>query len=42
MPQSEMPGAVLFDIDGTPVDSNYLHVAAWATAFREAAAKPAP
>jgi HAD superfamily hydrolase (TIGR01509 family) len=28
--------AVLFDIDGTLVDSNYLHVHAWCRAFREA------
>ncbi|GAC1538153.1 MAG: HAD family hydrolase [Acidimicrobiales bacterium] len=28
-------GAVLFDIDGTLVDSNYLHVAAWMRAFDE-------
>lgn len=27
--------AVLFDVDGTLVDSNYLHVHAWARAFRE-------
>ncbi|MCG5434406.1 HAD family hydrolase [Mycobacterium sp. MYCO198283] len=27
--------AVLFDIDGTLVDSNYLHVHAWIRAFRE-------
>jgi HAD superfamily hydrolase (TIGR01509 family) len=27
--------AVLFDIDGTLVDSNYLHVDAWAHAFRD-------
>jgi len=27
---------VLFDIDGTLVDSNYLHVQAWYRAFREA------
>ena len=29
-------GAVLFDVDGTLVDSNYLHVVAWMGAFREA------
>ena len=28
-------GAVLFDIDGTLADSNYLHVDAWARAFAE-------
>jgi HAD superfamily hydrolase (TIGR01509 family) len=28
------PGAVLFDIDGTLVDSNYVHVNAWLYAFR--------
>ncbi len=28
------PGAVLFDIDGTLVDSNYLHVNAWLQALR--------
>ena len=27
--------AVLFDVDGTLVDSNYLHVDAWQRAFRE-------
>lgn len=27
------PGAVLFDIDGTLVDSNYAHVTAWQQAF---------
>jgi HAD superfamily hydrolase (TIGR01509 family) len=29
------PPAVLFDIDGTLVDSNYLHVHAWSRAFNE-------
>ena len=29
------PDAVLFDIDGTLVDSNYLHVHAWSDAFAE-------
>jgi HAD superfamily hydrolase (TIGR01509 family) len=28
------PGAVLFDIDGTLIDSNYLHVNAWLLALR--------
>jgi HAD superfamily hydrolase (TIGR01509 family) len=28
------PGAVLFDIDGTMVDSNYLHVNAWVRALQ--------
>lgn len=32
---SSNPFAVLFDVDGTLVDSNYLHVHAWAQAFRE-------
>ena len=27
---------VLFDVDGTLVDSNYLHVLAWWQAFRQA------
>lgn len=27
--------AVLFDVDGTLVDSNYLHIHAWTRAFRE-------
>ncbi len=27
-------GAVLLDIDGTLVDSNYLHIAAWSRGFR--------
>jgi HAD superfamily hydrolase (TIGR01509 family) len=31
-PQTTAP-AVLFDVDGTLVDSNYLHVAAWLRAF---------
>jgi HAD superfamily hydrolase (TIGR01509 family) len=30
--------AVLFDIDGTLIDSNYLHVHAWQRAFREVGA----
>lgn len=30
------PPAVLFDVDGTLVDSNYLHVEAWYRAFRDA------
>ncbi|MFU8945223.1 HAD family hydrolase [Mycetocola zhadangensis] len=29
------PTAVLFDVDGTLVDSNYLHVEAWAHAFAD-------
>jgi HAD superfamily hydrolase (TIGR01509 family) len=29
-------GALLFDVDGTLVDSNYLHVVAWIGAFRDA------
>ncbi|OZE99870.1 HAD family hydrolase [Rhodococcoides fascians] len=29
-------GAVLFDIDGTLVDSNYVHVDAWSRAFADA------
>lgn len=29
------PAGVLFDVDGTLVDSNYLHVAAWLRAFNE-------
>ena len=28
------PGAVLFDIDGTLVDSSYVHISAWLHAFR--------
>jgi HAD superfamily hydrolase (TIGR01509 family) len=31
---SRPPAAVLFDIDGTLVDSNYLHVFAWIGAFQ--------
>lgn len=30
------PRAVLFDIDGTLVDSNYIHVDAWSRAFADA------
>jgi HAD superfamily hydrolase (TIGR01509 family) len=33
---NEKRGAALFDIDGTLVDSNYLHVSAWLRAFHEA------
>ena len=29
------PSAVLFDVDGTLVDSNYLHVHAWVRAFHD-------
>lgn len=36
MPDTSTPLTVLFDIDGTLVDSNYLHVEAWARAFSEA------
>ena len=35
MSAAEPSSAVLFDIDGTLVDSNYLHVHAWTRAFRE-------
>jgi beta-phosphoglucomutase-like phosphatase (HAD superfamily) len=28
-------GGVIFDLDGAPLDTNYLHVAAWWEAFRE-------
>ena len=28
-------GGVIFDVDGTLLDTNYLHVAAWWDAFRE-------
>ncbi|MBD8079499.1 HAD-IA family hydrolase [Cellulosimicrobium arenosum] len=31
-----MTGAVLFDVDGTLVDSNYVQVDAWVRAFRDA------
>ncbi|QZN85828.1 HAD family hydrolase [Cellulomonas sp. C5510] len=33
MTQTSGPGAVLFDVDGTLVDSNFLHVHAWVEAF---------
>ncbi|WP_415972661.1 HAD family hydrolase [Rhodococcus sp. 077-4] len=36
MPATPTVDAVLFDIDGTLVDSNYVHVDAWSRAFREA------
>jgi HAD superfamily hydrolase (TIGR01549 family) len=32
---TQSPGAVLFDLDGTLVDSNYQHSLAWYRAFRE-------
>jgi HAD superfamily hydrolase (TIGR01509 family) len=35
---TETPKAVLFDVDGTLVDSNYLHVEAWAHAFADVGA----
>jgi HAD superfamily hydrolase (TIGR01509 family) len=35
-PSPSRPGAVLFDIDGTLVDSNFLHVHAWTRAFADA------
>ncbi|WP_040793729.1 HAD family hydrolase [Nocardia paucivorans] len=38
MPDIDHLGAVLFDIDGTLVDSNYLHVHAWSRAFHEVGA----
>ncbi|MGH3610813.1 MAG: HAD family hydrolase, partial [Pseudonocardiaceae bacterium] len=31
---ARLPGAILFDIDGTLVDSNYLHVNAWLRALQ--------
>ncbi|MBX9246558.1 HAD family hydrolase [Actinotalea ferrariae] len=34
-PPHAAPGAVLLDIDGTLVDSNFLHVHAWVRAFAE-------
>lgn len=30
-----MAGGVIFDVDGTLLDTNYLHIAAWWEAFRE-------
>ncbi|GGF03752.1 HAD family hydrolase [Mycetocola zhadangensis] len=36
------PTAVLFDIDGTLVDSNYLHVESWAHAFADVGANDVP
>lgn len=34
MPRGMSRSGVLFDVDGTLVDSNYLHVVAWLRAFR--------
>lgn len=34
MLQNHRPGTVLLDVDGTLVDSVYVHVRAWVTAFR--------
>jgi HAD superfamily hydrolase (TIGR01509 family) len=34
-PSQRNRGAVLFDVDGTLLDTNYLHVVAWWEAFRE-------
>ena len=36
MPTASRPLAVLFDIDGTLTDTNYLHTIAWRRAFLEA------
>ncbi len=36
LPLPDHPAAVLFDIDGTLVDSNYVHVVAWMYAFQSA------
>ena len=36
MPTASRPIAVLFDIDGTLTDTNYLHTIAWRRAFLEA------
>ena len=35
MPNECRGGGVIFDVDGTLLDTNYLHVAAWWEAFRE-------
>ena len=35
-----MVKAVLLDIDGTLMDTNYLHIEAWAQAFKEVGARP--
>jgi HAD superfamily hydrolase (TIGR01509 family) len=35
LPSNSLDAAVLFDIDGTLVDSNYLHIEAWQRAFAE-------
>jgi phosphoglycolate phosphatase-like HAD superfamily hydrolase len=34
-PDHDRRGGVIFDVDGTLLDSNYLHIAAWWEAFRE-------
>jgi phosphoglycolate phosphatase-like HAD superfamily hydrolase len=34
-PRQRHRGGVLFDVDGTLLDTNYLHVVAWWEAFRE-------
>lgn len=35
-PARERQAAVLFDVDGTLVDSSYIHTLAWWQAFRQA------
>ncbi|MCW2568569.1 MAG: putative hydrolase, partial [Mycobacterium sp.] len=35
MSTDEQPHGVLFDVDGTLVDTSYLHVVAWWEALRE-------
>src|SRR5687768_15247400 len=39
-PRSDGPLAVVFDVDGTLVDSNYLHVVAWSRAFTDCGHSP--
>jgi len=38
---SRLVKAALFDVDGTLVDTNYLHVVTWWQAFSQAASLPA-
>jgi HAD superfamily hydrolase (TIGR01509 family) len=42
MPETDGRPAVLFDVDGTLLDTNYLHVLAWWQAFRDAGHGPVP
>ena len=41
-PMPDLRPGVLFDVDGTLLDTNYLHVLAWWQAFMDAGHGPVP